>query len=148
MPDETKREARAVPGGQTFGEETVRARGGKRAARAYWLKVQAEERLAVLMVEGERGDRLARPFPPLGRDRKPLRQMAEFARLPARTKLLILRGKRGDLERELADLVESGTPAKRLLVEPVIRKQIGELDDDIGYLAGEAGEPAPKGDRK
>jgi len=147
MPD-VKREAHTVPGSQTFGEETVRARGGKRAARAYWLKVQAEERLAVLMVEGERGDRLSRPFPPLGRDRKPLRQMAEFARLPARTKLLILRGKRGDLEQELTDLIGSGALTKRLLVESVIRKQIMELDDDIGYLAGEAGESAPKGKSK
>jgi len=148
MPDETTREACVVPGGQTFGEETVRARGGKCAARAYWLKVQAEERLAVLMVEGEQGDRLARSFPPLGLDWKPLRQVAEFARLPARTKLLILRGKRGDLELELADLIGAGAPAKRLMLEPVIRKQIVELDDDIGYLVAEAGEPAPKGEGK
>lgn len=139
MADETRREARVVPGGQTFGEETVRARGGKRAARAYWLKVQAEERLAVLMVEGEMGDRLARPFPPLGRDRKPLGIMAGFARLPARTKLLVLRGRREDLERELADLAGCGTPAKRLMLEPVIRKQIRDLDDDISYLAEELG---------
>jgi hypothetical protein len=144
MADE-KRETRVVPGGQTFGDETARARGGKRAARAYWLKDQAEDRLALLMVEGARGDRLARPFPSLGCDRKILRSMAGFARLPDRTKLLILRGKRGDLERELTDLIGSGAPAKRLLLEPVIRRQISELDDDIGYLAVETGELAPKG---
>jgi len=148
MADEPKREAHMVPGGQTFGDETARVRGGKRQARAYWLKDRAENRLLVLLVRGEEGDRLARPFPYIGwRDRRSLAEQEQFARLPSRTKLIILRGRREDLERELAELMASGTPVKQRGLAPTIIRQIEELDEDIGYLAEEVGEPA-KGEGK
>lgn len=140
-----KREAREVPGSHTFGDETARAHGGKRQARAYWLKDRAEDRLLILLVRGQEGDTLARPFPAIGRrDRRLLADQAAFARLPARTRLLVLRGKREDLEGELSELRASGTPVKQRNVAPTILRQIQELDEDIGYLADEVGEPVPR----
>ena len=147
MAEETKKEAHVVPGAQTFGKETAKARGGKRRARAYWLRDQAENRLLVLLERGEEADRLACPFPEINwRDIRRLHDGAKFARLPDGTKLLILRGERWSLERELANLMASGNLAKQRMLAPTIARQIEEISESIGYLADESGEP--DGNRK
>jgi hypothetical protein len=140
MADKPKMEARMVPGGQTFGGEIIKVHSGKRQARAYWLKDRAENRLLVLLVKGEEGDRLTRSFPHIGwRDRRSLADQEQFARLPSRVKLIILRGRREDLEKELIELMKSGTPVKQRKFVPTIIQQIKELDEDMGYLADEVG---------
>lgn len=145
MADEIKKEVRVLPGSDTFGE-MIRVHGGSRQPRAYWLKVRAEERLAALIMDGERADRLAAPMPPVGwRDMRLLADMAKFSRLSAKKRLMSMRCRRLGLAKELAAL-SNGPPAKQKLLRPVIEKQLSELDNDILYLAEEIGEPI--GERK
>jgi len=140
MADENK-EPRHVPGSETWGE-TVKARGGKRQARAYWLRDKAENRLLILLAKGEDGDRLASEFPHIHwRDVKPVSDMVEFGKLPDRIRLAVLRGERKELEKELDRLMATGNFVKQRMLAPAIAKQIEELDDSIGYIAKKNGEP-------
>lgn len=135
MTDET-REVRMMSGSHTFGDETVRVRGGKRQARAYWLKRRGEERLAILL----RGHRLSRLFPTVARsDRRSFVDMVRCARLPPSKKLIVLLGKRKNLANELEALMKFGTTAKQRMLAPVIERQLLELDDYIQFLTEEVG---------
>jgi len=126
---ETDKEIRIVVGSKTFGE-TVRVRGGKRQARAYWLKSRAENRLWLLLANGGNADRLSRTDPPVDERAAKVR----FARRPVVVRIAILRRRRENLERELGRLARDGTPAKRELLAPVISRQITELSNQIEEL--------------
>jgi hypothetical protein len=142
LSEESKR-IRVLPGARTFGE-TVQPHGGRSQSRSYWLRVRSEERLEALIVKGDEADRLANRMPPIGwRDRRTLAEHAAFSRLPDWRRLLVMRRKRIRLAGEL-EALSGSPPAKRMLLAPVIERQIAELDDDIMYLAAEVGEvPAP-----
>ena len=135
MADEIKKEAHVVKGSETF-DHVVRPRGGKRQARAYWLKDRAEDRLMLLLAKGEEGDRLARSMPPIARvDRAAVVYSIQFGKQSDRARLVIMRGKVLELESELANLKKA--PVKRAMFEETIKTQITELCEDIKYLEEE-----------
>lgn len=119
----------------------MRISTGKRRGRAFDLKDQAADRLALLFRKGIDGDRLARPMRGVSKkEEEALRSQAEFARLPAAARILILKRHRADLEDDMRRMEYSTSQIARTFHMPDILRKLDEINTEIRRLENEAEE--------
>jgi hypothetical protein len=141
MPDEkdNKKEIKWLRGARTF--QYMKVSAGKRRGRAFDLKSQASDRLIMLFRKGIYGDRLARPMRGVSKsEAERLQEQAEFARLPAATRVRLLKRRRADLEEDLLRMEHSTSQIARTFHMPDILRKLGEINEEIRRLEEEAEE--------
>lgn len=123
-----------VPGCETFG--TVVRHKPSKCPRATRLKSEASTRILLLMKKGPDVDRFARkPNPVINKmEKEYLEFQNNLARQPAVVQFAYHRGKLKELRQELKELRESSNYRKLKLSEPVILREMEEVEKQLKEL--------------
>lgn len=129
-------EVKWLSGAKTFRFMRVRP---EKSQRTHDLKDRASNRMVELFRKGIYGDRLARPMKRRDpRDEQVVQNQAEFARLPAATRVKVLKCRREDLEDELRNIEYNSSQIARTFHMPDILRRLDEINKEIRRLEEEA----------